>query len=50
MKEVHAEAQTLKQACLRDADEAEIERLGRDVAGGLEPSVAGLQVLEALPP
>lgn len=51
MKEVHAAAQALEQACLRDADEAAVGPLAQEVDRVLAPVLAGLQVLgdEAAP-
>ena len=45
MKEVHAAAQALEQACLRDADEAALGPLAQAVDRVLTPVLAGLQVL-----
>ncbi len=50
MKEVHAAAQVLEQACLHDADEAALGPLAREVDRVLAPVLAGLGALEDAAP
>jgi len=47
MKEVHAAAQALEQACLRGADEAALDSLAGEVDRLLAPVLAGLRALES---